>query len=239
MKKNNRDSEVMKLKCWISYFPKPFSFDVDKKPSWLLTEFDITKKDREAGMALIGRQDEFKKTKNPVHAIEVLLLAHELKVYPPRCVLDFLADGFKRYHDKLGLVDLDSILGLKGVGKRGGAFGPLLNEQRDDILMRDVYWLTRLGYSVSQAASIVARYLENIPDSEFNKTWVKIKKISASRIEDLWNKKHGKTYREMDKNEPVKKIRNQWLEKNGKKFIQKFKVVLSEEELKILPRRKR
>ncbi|MCK9420623.1 MAG: hypothetical protein M0R70_14725 [Nitrospirae bacterium] len=233
------DNDDFKIDVFIPYPPDAFIYDKDNFPSWMLSETDIIQQNSEELIALKCKRSGFVKNGNPVLAIEAFLLARDLKVYPPMWVIDFFANAFEKYHDKLGLIDLDSVLGLKGVGKKGGAFKPLLDDQRDEMLMRDVYWLTRLGYSPDQAASIVARFLESIPDAVFNKTWIGINKISDTTIKDKWNKKWHTHFEDADKIEDVKIIHDQWIRDNKSKFMQKFCNVLSEEELKILPRRKR
>ncbi len=188
-------------------------------------------------IVLMSKERAFKEKKNPILAMEAFILAHKMKTCPPLWTIDFFADAFKKYHDKLGLVDLESILGLKGVGKRGGALKPLLDEQRDGMLMTDLFMLTRppLNFNISQAANMVARLLESIPEEEFNKTWINIKKIKATTIEDRY-RKHWKDFFMI---EPVIKIHDEWLKKNHVEFMTKFKSALSEVELKKMPRRKR
>ncbi len=188
-------------------------------------------------IVLMSKERAFKEKKNPILAMEAFILAHKMKTCPPLWVIDFFADAFKKYHDKLGLVDLESILGLKRVGRRRGAFKPILDEQRDGMLMTDLFMLTRppLNYSITQAANIVAQLLKSIPEEDFNKTWIKINKINATTIEDMYRKK----WSDLFMIENVMKIHDEWLKENHAEFRKKFKSALDEDELKIMPRRKR
>ncbi len=237
MKKKKTDNEIpsgtdmepIKLDSFVPYPPSEFIFDRDKQPPWIITQTELIQRDPEKTIALITRRESFAEKKNPVLAIEAFILAHELKVYPPLWALKFFSDAFKRYHDKLGLVDLDSILGLKGVGKKGGAFKPLLDDQRDEMLMIDVFRWTRppFNLSVKHAADIVARLLQATPDNVFNKTWINLKKLKASTIRDRYLKKWSKLF-EFD---VIVDIHDKWLQANRANFLLKFEKVLTKKDL--------
>lgn len=111
----------------------------------------------------------FKKSQNPVLAIEAFVLSIDAGVYPPVSVLQWLADGFRTYHAGQGAKGntLEKALGLTGIPGRDPHFKQLFIQMRNDMLFYDMDKLMYLGASREKAAELVANKLER---ADWNKS---------------------------------------------------------------------
>ena len=72
--------------------------ELDQVPAYL----SETKLPFEIHLSLISHISAFKRTQNPVYAIEAFLLAHENGLYPPRSILNFFSKVFEEYWKSKG-----------------------------------------------------------------------------------------------------------------------------------------
>lgn len=142
----------------------------------------------ESWLALMLKKGSFENTQNPVYAIEALLLAHELELYPPKWAIDFLASRFKLWHERQGKDNLEKVLGLKTGRGVDPAFKQDMMEERDEMLALDVARLIELGapISIDAAAALVAyRLTEN---KQWDRTGWKLGNIKEDRIKRAYRK---------------------------------------------------
>lgn len=104
----------------------------------------------------------FKKTKNPAYVIEAFLAAYEEGLYPPLLVLDYIAKVFSEYKRNLGKESLDKLFFRIGKGQ-SPSYKAMFTRQRDQMLMRDVFQLELLGFTIPEAARMVTARLVNMP----------------------------------------------------------------------------
>jgi len=129
-----------------------------------VADFDI---ETDTSILLHMRQMSFEKTKNPIYAIEGFLLAKNANLYPPFWVLEWLSKGFEEYHKSNGRKPIDQLLGFTGK-----VFKKLIEEDRDEWLMMNIWRLTRFcGFNEKTAAKMVSQNLKNTPG--WNKTGIK------------------------------------------------------------------
>jgi hypothetical protein len=135
-----------------------------------------------------AKQHFFENSKNPVYALEAFLIADKAGSSPPSWVLSWIGDAFKKYHASLGNEDLDKLLGFKRGRGENKAFKDIMINERNSILLGDMARLRAyFDISVEEASFMVFRREEETSDSEFNKTALKIPKISDRRLQDLYN----------------------------------------------------
>ena len=123
--------------------------------------------------------ERYKKTSNPVLALEVFMLAIQEGVYPPAETLRWLATGFLKWHDGCGKESLDSALGMNVGRGQVPYFKRLLLEERDEMLMLDMCRLTTLGATIAEAAAMVEKKLS---DKDWNKTPHDIADLNAETL---------------------------------------------------------
>lgn len=180
-----------------------------------VSEFEINP---QTAMLLEIKRGHFKRTKNPILAIEAFLIAHEARIYPPLWVLDFMEGAFKKWHGSKDKESLDKGFGLTGGKGSTRPYKLLLHEERDAMLCFDVFRLSLLGYSVQEASHIVASRLKETPSSEFDKDRLGIEKLSARTIEDIYGEKQGKgEYDAYTRQRTLK-----WLKDNKEAFLSNF-----------------
>ena len=185
--------------------PSPFVFELD--PEML----------NDHGLLLSMRRGAFERTKNPVMAIEALLIAHEAKLFPPLWVLEWLRDTFKAYHAAQGRKSMDSVMGLSDRRGKRHAFTHLFIEERNNILFHDMWRLNSfLGISQGDAATMVAERLKETPN--WNQTGYPMRLPTSKWIceefqKTIWNRST------VDKNifAEGKWTKNQW-----ENFLSKF-----------------
>lgn len=180
------------------------------------------------------RVNQFKETKNPVYAIEAFLLAHEAGLYPPLSILNFMADIFKKYHEMLGKVSLDRVFGFRNYKGQSPAFKQvLMADERDSTLMMDIYRLRRLfGISVEKAAEMVNKRLKGIPDKEWDKTGLKIEKLSYDSLRDKYLRKWIKILEQDDHDEITARGFSKWTEEDKIEYLKKYPPVSIPEKLR-------
>lgn len=143
---------------------------------------------------LIGHGVAFKKTKNPIYAIEVFCFAHERGVYPPVWVLDYMAEIFNDWRKLGGTKSLDELFELKPLQGQSPLYKTDAEERRDERLCNDVFILKHyFGFTVEEACHMVARQLED--DQDWNKTQFKLKAIKDDTIKDRYKRKWRKIYK--------------------------------------------
>lgn len=169
-----------------------------------------------AYVPLVCAKGAFKRSRNPVYAIQAFLLAHEAGVYPPLWVLNYMCKVLKKYWESNGTEDLNVLFGFKRGKGQEPAFKSVLSGDRDEILMRDVFRLNLLGYSISQASHMVSRRLEETND--WDKTGLNLNKL----MEDTINDRYLKKWRAVFNNVVTRKHTLEWLNKNKNSFLGKF-----------------
>lgn len=190
--------------------------ELNKIPAHI-REMDLTV---QVSMPLLIRHSLFKTTKNPVLALEAFLIAHRAGLYPPKWVLNYMAGIFEEFSTALtstSTKSLDRLFGFKPKQGQSVPLKTLLNEQRDEILCRDVYLLNKLfGIAIEKASEMVARRLE-----ENNYTEMKgptLKKITADTVKDRYLKKWTKIF-----NDPLLRMDElNWSKEQQKDFLKQF-----------------
>lgn len=137
--------------------------------------------------AIRWRYKEFKKTGDPVSAIESILLAMQHGVYPPVPVLKWLSQGLEKWYEEQGKLELGKALGLT-VGKgREPPFKRALQKDRNDMLMFDMDRLMYLGATRMDAATMVS---ERLKDEDWNRSRWDIKDLDAETLKTLHATQH-------------------------------------------------
>ena len=134
-----------------------------------------------------------RETGNTVYLLEAFLLSHELGVYPPAAVLNWLAEAFSDFHrenavdDHGNSLNLSKMLGLAPGKGQENVFQPLLRNELYDRLMLDMAHLKiHFGLSASDAALLVeARLRETVG---WNKSKFEIKAPYAAELVKRYSK---------------------------------------------------
>ncbi len=122
----------------------------------------------------------FRKTKNPVYALEAFLLAQQEKIEIPKSILEWLTSCFRKWHDGQAKESLDRIMGLK-VGKgRTPPYKAALIDDRNEMLYEKMAVLKSLGLRLEDAAEMVSRGHEEARDWNISK-WT-LPTISAESL---------------------------------------------------------
>lgn len=154
----------------------------------------------------------------PMNAIEAFLVAHENGMFPPMWVLNYLFESFLDYHNHQGEKSMDKSLGLKRGKGQPTAFQELHNRSRDQDLMMDVGRLQIItGCSVDEACHMVARLLEELPDSVFKYT----RRPTFETMRDTYYRGHWKNVTGPGSDLFVKGCSNM-SEKDRTDFLSKF-----------------
>lgn len=169
-----------------------------------------------AYIPLVCAKGAFKRSQNPVYAIQAFLLAHEAGVYPPLWVLNYMHKVFKKYYKTNGRESLDALFGFSRGKGQEPAFKSVFSNDRDEMLMRDVFRLNLLGYSIRQASYMVSRRLEEAKG--WDKTGLNLNELTEDTINDRYLKK----WRAVFNNEVTRKHTLEWLNKNKNSFLGKF-----------------
>lgn len=142
--------------------------------------------DDKTQVALITKRGSFYSSRNPTYAIEAFLLATQAGLYPPVWVVEWLANGFKKWHSNEGKENLDTILGLRGTGK-DPAYPAALKADRDQLVCLDMARLRELGVSISKAAALAVGRLE---DKLTNTSKWEVKGYDVERAKQLYRASH-------------------------------------------------
>lgn len=186
---------------------------LNKKPAHM-TEIELPG-DSPNYIPLICRKGQFEKTKNPIYAIEAFLLAHEAGLYPPLWVLEYMTKVFWEYHNSKGKKSLDKLFELNKRGRHSKKFKLVLIEDRNQMLMRDVFRLSVLGYSIINASEMVVRRLE---ETDWDKTGLKLESLNAGSIEQIYLRTWKKIF-DCKRNH---KFITEWLKNNKDAFLNTF-----------------
>lgn len=150
--------------------------------------------DKQFWTTLIGMGVAFKKTKNPIYAIETFVFAHKAGIYPPLWVLNYMAEIFDDWKNLNGKKSLDELFELKPMPGQAPLYQKDKEERRDEMLCMDVYALnTFFDFTIEEACYMAARRLEE--SDNWNKTSLDLKAISADTIKDRYKRKWGKIIR--------------------------------------------
>jgi hypothetical protein len=129
------------------------------------------------------KKDNFKKTGNPVYALEAFLEADKAGLYPHRWVISWLLRAFRSFQKSNGKGNLNQLLGFKkGKGKRTIGFKEIEIQKRNYELLYDVSTLQAIfDFKVEDACKMVEKRIN--------------KKLSWRTMLDLygkdaWHKKH-------------------------------------------------
>jgi len=212
-----KDGAIL-LECFTLHPPKKeISVEDLKRISAYVTELELTKTmDNVSEKALLTKGGTFERTNNPVYAIEAFLLTHKAGLYPPIWVLNFMAKVFTKYHETFGEVSLDDLFGFKKWKGQDPAFKQVMNEERDEILMIDVFRLHLLGFSIEDASYMVAMKLKETQG--WDRTGLGLRKLSAKTIEF----KYKKDWKKNLEYKHFKKATQKWLNENKKSFLNSF-----------------
>ncbi|KXK32653.1 MAG: hypothetical protein UZ01_00475 [Candidatus Brocadia sinica] len=191
----------------------PDSKELNKIPAHVT---EITNDLGKSMIPLVCAKGAFHRTQNPVYAIQAFLLAHEAGIYPPLWVLNYMHKIFKNFWKSNGKKSLDALFGFSRGKGQEPAFKSVFNEDRDEMLMKDVFRLTILGYSVSRASHMVSRRLEETKD--WDKTGLSLSTLTADSINDRYLKKWSKIFN----CDFTRKHTLNWLAKNKMSFLEKF-----------------
>ena len=172
------------------------------------------------------KYQEYLRTSNPINLMDSFLEAHRAGIYPPLWVLNRIADIFKQYCDSSGKKNLETLFGfpVPGKGRKKGEFFKKQNiEERDMMIMIDVYRLTLLGYKPNHAADLVARLLEELAVE--NKIGYDYMLDKFKEYKKLFDHARAGRFRDVIK---------EWLssEINKKSFLERFSKHLDPVELK-------
>ena len=160
---------------------------------------------------------KYKETSNPVYALEAYLVAHKAGLYPPEWVLDWLESGLAKYSDGLGMEQLEKCLGFpKGRGQTP-AYKSVHLEQRDGMVLLDVYRLrVLLGLSIDEAAKCVASQLKL---EDWDDTGLNLGDISWETIADKYQRGFGKT---LETDDDKMFSPSKWCKSEKENFLSRF-----------------
>jgi hypothetical protein len=139
-------------------------------------------------VAIQARLNEFVETGSPLAAIEAVITAMRLGVYPPQSVLRWMEQAFLNWHEHEGKMSMDEAMGLRGA--KTPVFKQALLRDRDDALMLEMEKLIALKATREQAAGLVARRME---DEDWNKSMWDLSDLATDTLIDnhkAWSKNH-------------------------------------------------
>jgi hypothetical protein len=152
--------------------------------NWIVSDKDL---EPEKALQLMVKKTSYEGTKNPIYAIEAILLALEAGINPPMWTLDFLQDGFRKYHKRQGKRSLDDILKLGPKLFKIFAF-----EKRNEALCVVIFKLQVL-FDLSVEKAVEAVHLKY--EEEFrNESGFEMETISAYTLEEIYRKKYKKLF---------------------------------------------
>jgi hypothetical protein len=165
--------------------------------------------------ALACKKIGFERTKNSVYALEAITVALDAGFYPPVWALDVLVGGIKKWHALNGIERLDATLGLRARGRN--PFKKLLEEQRDEMLCRDVFQFNALfGVSPGKAAAIVSECLANT--KRWDRSGWFLKPPSPRTIAN----RYGKTWKAVFDSPRAREALAQWTAEQRLTFVRRF-----------------
>ena len=140
----------------------------------------------ERNLAMVSRSKSVTETKNPVHAIESIILCHEAGLYPPLAVLDWLAESLRKWQDNDGHTSMEAAMGLGTSGHAGNAMKEAIRKEWKDNLMEEFFRLSLMFKITDEAVSVmIAGRLEG---GGWNDSGHKISQIKADTILKYWKK---------------------------------------------------
>ena len=109
--------------------------EIEKLPPAHIPEWDSALS-ADTWLRLAIKRSEYKKTCNPVMAIQAFLIAHDAGLYPPAWALSWLLDAFRAFDAAQGKKRLDKLLRTTRGRGQDPVFKTLLNDERDGTLER-------------------------------------------------------------------------------------------------------
>ena len=172
-------------------------------------------------LILLMSEHSFKESENPFEALRTFIISHEAGLYPPIWAIDWLTKELKEYQSSTGKRSLEQLLGFRGGKGQDPIFKKMAEQDRDEVLMFDIFRLHKFaGYSVKEAAGMVAGRLEKTPN--WNKTGLKLKPIKGGTLEKEYSRKWSSIF---------EKLSNESIEGMAKEFNKKRRTYL-----KLFPR---
>ena len=154
----------------------------------------------------------FRESGDPFAALRAFVISHKAALYPPVWAIEWLVKALKEYHSSNGTKDLARLLGFRG-GKEP-VYKKIAEQERDDMLMLDIFRLHKFGgYSVKQAAQMVAARLKKTPD--WNKTGWKLRSLTAGTLQKEYSRKWRSVFEKIDGELLEKMTRNFNLKKRS------------------------
>jgi hypothetical protein len=148
------------------------------------------------GVWIHAKVDKYEETGNAVYLVEAFLLSHDLGVFPPIAVLNWLAKSFDEFHKKNGIDDkgkalnVSRMLGLAPGKGQEKLFQPLVREELDDQLMLAMAKLViQFELSAIDAARVTEAQLCAI--AGWNKSRFDIKAPYAAELVKKYSKVRG------------------------------------------------
>jgi hypothetical protein len=115
----------------------------------------------DARMLLRARRSEWEKDRNPVVALEAILIAYKGGLFPPIWALKWFCERLEEWYPGNDKTRLDEVLGLRSKGKgTWPAFKRAIQANHYARIREDVGLLRCLGLSLEGAAEKVARAME-------------------------------------------------------------------------------
>ena len=191
-------------KLFVKHLPNQ---ELDPDENTLLTtaaDIEVEISDCHTGLSTITRDDQFDKSKNPVHAIESIILCHNAGLYPPLNVMQWLVDSLKDWHNNNGQKSMEQAMSIKNAG--GNAMREAIKEQLyEDIMVEHFRIKYMFEIRFKEAAEIVISRLE---DTNWNFTGYKIPPISVDTLLDKRKKKWAKILNDTEYKEIAETFKN-------------------------------
>jgi hypothetical protein len=151
----------------------------------VVTEEDLNV---DTSLALRGSTMSFKETGDTLAALRAFVVAHEAGLYPPLWALEWLVKGLKEYHCSNGKRSLDQLLGFTGGKGQAPVYKKAFVNDRNEDLCLHIFRLNRFaGYTVKQAARMVAAWLNRTRD--WDKTGLRLRAPTAGTLEKEYSAK--------------------------------------------------
>lgn len=139
---------------YVAYPPDPFMVEVDELDS--LPNTYVSSSDPNIGMVEVCFKN-FQETGDPLMALETLMAAHRVKVYPPIEVLEMVARHIHEYIEGDGNKTLEQCFGLqKGGRKRKPRTEQRLREKYFNVCLHIVIWQETFALQLKHAIHVAA-----------------------------------------------------------------------------------
>jgi len=155
---------------------QPVFVYVDGQPHFNLQNREIVK------VLTRSKVSEFRKTRDPVVAIEAFLLARQARIAPPRSILNWIEESFQQWYEAQGKKSLDSVMGLRGGKGQVPVYKAALIRDRNEMLFSDMARLRCClpGITLEEVAHAICARLENTP--AWNQSQWKLAELDAQTL---------------------------------------------------------